>query len=200
MIQAGVKPQIQWGDGNWIFLDIGFSHNKPSSGLLFGDGVPQSRCFGCARRQIVQRIREAKTTVNLVIEAPLSICFDSKGNPKGRRIEKQGSKTRYWYNGPGCAVMVAALYLIRDIKDAKQSTLVRLFEGFVSYKDRSTRSNDKEDVCLLRSVVRDPRSFAESTFSPEELEADKGDVLCSAFRVAGLDCGVPAVIRAYARP
>jgi hypothetical protein len=25
MIEAGNETQFEWGDGNWVFLDIGFS-------------------------------------------------------------------------------------------------------------------------------------------------------------------------------
>ena len=195
MIQAGQRSQIEWGDGNWVFLDIGFSNQARSCGLLLGDAFAVSLQFGDARRQIMARVKASVSTLNLVIEAPLSVCFDSLGNPKGRRIEKEQSKTRYWYNGVGCAVMVAAMYLIRDIDQAKLEVPIRLFEGFVSYKDSSMVSNHNADVCLLRNVVRDPTRFSGSIYAPDQLKTDPTDFLCSAFCVAGLDCGVPAVIK-----
>ena len=114
-INAGDRSQIQWGDGNWVFLDIGFSNRGQTCGLLFGDGLPRSVQFTQAGQMIVEQIRQSKSTINLVIEAPLSVCFDSIGNPTGRKIEKEAEKSRYWYTGAGCAVMVAAMYLIRDI-------------------------------------------------------------------------------------
>lgn len=194
-LKAGDKSQVQWADGNWVFLDIGFSNQTRSCGLLFGDAAPTKVQFGYARQRIIERLRESSSPVNLVIEAPLSICFDSNGNPKGRRIEKEGKKNRYWYTGPGCAVMVAAMYLIRDIHEAKADVLVRLFEGFVSYKDRSLPSNHERDVCSLRDVVRDPVRFSDSIYTADQLKTDPNDLLTSAFCVAGLDCGVPVVIR-----
>jgi myosin-crossreactive antigen len=127
-----------------------------------------------------------------VIEAPLSVCFDSKGNPKGRSIEKKDGKTRYWYCGLGCAVMVAAMHLIRDIHEA--GCAARLFEGFVSFKDGSVGSNHMDDVRFLREVVREPERFAQNIYSAEQLKLDQSDTLQSAFVVAGIDCGVPAVI------
>jgi hypothetical protein len=130
-----------------------------------------------------------------VIEAPLSVCFDSKGNPKGRSIEKEQNRTRYWYVGAGCVVMVAALYLIRDIQVTSGDTLVRLFEGFVSYKNSSPRSNHKADVCALREIVRSPNKFRNSLYSSEQLKMDGSDQLYSALRITGFDCGIPAVIK-----
>jgi hypothetical protein len=193
MIQAGHKAQVQWGDGNWIFLDIGFASTKKTCGLIFGNAKPECVRFGDAKRQIVTQISKSDSTVNLVIEAPLSVCFDQRGNPKGRAIETQRSATRYWYSGPGPAVMVAAMYLIREITDAKADAPILLFEGFVSYKSDLTPSTHESDVCSLRDVVREPVKFSE-LIRPAETLAATTDFLCSAFRVAGLDFGVPAVI------
>jgi hypothetical protein len=107
MIEAGTKSQVVWGNGNWVFLHIGFSRDARSCGLLVGDGEPSSIQFGEAKRCILSLAEAARSPLNLVIEAPLSVCFNAAGNPKGRSIEKEGSKTRYWYNGLGCAVMIA---------------------------------------------------------------------------------------------
>ena len=52
-----------------------------------------------------------------------------KGNPNGRAVEKEDSQTRYWYNGLGCGVMLAAMYLIRDLHKANISLPIRLFDG-----------------------------------------------------------------------
>ena len=109
--------------------------------------------------------------------------------------EAEPASPRYWYLGLGCAVMVAAMYLIRDIDSAKPSGRIRLFEGFVSHKDRSRPSDHGADVCLLRNVVRDPVTFAKSIYDADDLKKDPTDSLFSAFSVAGLNCGVPAVIK-----
>jgi hypothetical protein len=178
-----------------VFLDIGFSRNARSCGLLAGAGNPESVQFAEAKRRIVSLAKDAESTLNLVIEAPLSVCFNAAGNPKGRLIEKEGSKTRYWYNGVGCAVMVAATYLVCDLWNLHRDFPVRLFEGFISYKDRSVPSDHERDVLLLREVVRDPERFKDSIFSPQELKQDSSDELVSAFRVTGYDCGIPPVIK-----
>ena len=53
MIEAGTKSQVVWGNGNWVFLDIGFSRDARSCGLLVGDGEPSSIQFGEAKRCIL---------------------------------------------------------------------------------------------------------------------------------------------------
>ena len=117
MLIAGASEQITWDDDNWLFLDVGFSASSSSSGLLVGNGNPCAVQFGEARRRILDHIRHANSPTNLVIEAPLSVCFNRNGNPTGRLIERDSiegkTQTRYWHAGLGCSVMVAAMYIIR---------------------------------------------------------------------------------------
>ncbi len=117
---------------------------------MFGDADPEEVTFSVAERKIISQIKNSKTTVNLVIEAPLSVSFNLKGNPTGRSCEREGEKTRYWYVGPGCTVMVAAMYLIRDIYEMQPRIPVRLFEGFVSFRDRGSRSDGKAEMSAHR--------------------------------------------------
>jgi len=195
MIAPGDTSHLRWVDRTWIFLDIGFSSQRPSCGLLFGEARPECVQFWEAKQRILERVVSSPTQVGLVIEAPLSVCFGSNGNPKGRRIEKEGTKHRYWYENLGCQVMVAAMYIVREIHDANAMPIIHLFEGFVSFKDRSERSNHLSDVCLLRDVVREPKRFAASIVTPDQLKSDPKDILESAFRVSGIDCGVPVVLK-----
>jgi hypothetical protein len=95
MIEAGQRSHIQWGNGNWVFLDIGFSNHARSCGLLFGEGEPTNERFADAKEKIIEWLRNSETTANLVIEGPLSVCFDRLGNPKGRSIEKEGELIEY---------------------------------------------------------------------------------------------------------
>jgi hypothetical protein len=195
MILAGKKSEVCWGNGNWIFLDIGFSNSTKSCGYAFGDETPQNLRYGDARRIIFDQIRKQNGPINLIIEAPLSVCFDANHNPKGRKIEKRDSMRRYWYTGIGCAVMTAAMYLIRDIHEATKdlsNVEVCIFEGFVSFKEGGT--DHKTDVCALREKVKKAHQNQDSIFSADNLKLDESDELFSAFRVAGLDYGVPAVI------
>ena len=195
MILAGNKAEVCWGEGKWIFLDIGFSSRGRTCGVAFGNGSPQELTYGTARKAIIERIRDWSGSVNLIIEAPLSVCFSSDGNPKGRRMEKHNSATRYWYTGVGCAVMTAAIYLIRDLHEATMSLpniKVHLFEGFVTFKEGGT--NHKKDVIALREKVRHAPQHQKSLYDRDQLKSSEDDEIFSAFRVAGLDCGIPAVI------
>jgi len=157
--------------------------------------------FGDATRRIIDHVKHASSTTNLVIEAPLSVCFNKDGNPTGRLIEKETregkTQTRYWFMGPGCPVMVAAMYLIRHICESSPTSQVRLFEGFVSYKDPKVKTDHRADVELLREVVKDPKHFAGCIINADCL-ARPGDKIISAFKVCGLDCGVPLVIKRHA--
>ena len=142
MIKAGKKAQIKWHDGNWGFLDCGFSTNARSCGLIIGDEKPKRVRFGEAKDRIIAQVTHSKSPMGLVIEAPLSVCFNKAGNPSGRSLERESANgkrmTRYWHNGLGCAVMVAAMYLVREIWHAAPKIPVRLFEGFVSYRAGQT--------------------------------------------------------------
>jgi hypothetical protein len=193
MIRAGTAEQINWGDGNWIFLDVGFSGKVRSCGLVIGDGVPKCLKFSDAKAEIERAIANCSVS-RLVIEAPLSVCFDRHGNPTGRSIEIQDDQRRYWYVGPGCSVMIASFYLINKLSMLTEKVSIDLFEGFVSYKS-AKRSDHREDVLALRDVVRDPGKFRGSIYTADQLKKDPADELFSAFRVLGLDCGVPAVIK-----
>jgi hypothetical protein len=88
------------------------------------------------------------------------------------------TKTRYWHSGPGCFIMVATMYLIRAISEASPTSPIRLFEGFVSHKDRADGTDHRLDVELLREVVREPQRFADCIMSRDALRADPGGCDC----------------------
>ena len=194
MIRAGVKSEISLSTGEWLILDIGFANKSDSCGLLINRESPVDLQFNEAKERICRFISNSTKPVNLVIEAPLSVAFDSKGNPKGRAIEKQGSKTRYWYLGLGCSVMVAALYLVKTITEISANTEVRLFEGFVSFKESGKKSIHSRDVELLREVIGNPNQYSETIIEPEALKMTSSDTLKSAFLVARIDAGIPPLI------
>jgi hypothetical protein len=90
--------------------------------------------------------------------------------------------------------MVAALYLVATILRARPKVDVRLFEGFVSFRQVARRRNHCEDVVLLQEVVKNPDRHSESIIAGNALKIDPTDTLNSAFLVAGIDLGVPPVI------
>ncbi len=195
MIRAGTKLELNADSGTWIITDIGFSNKKRTCGLSLDFRDPNCVSFSELKTQVIDHIRQAQSSCNLLIEAPLSVSFDSNGNPIGRSIEKDGSKTRYWYVGLGCAVMTAALYLVRHIRDADLTREVRLFEGFVTYKSKDQSSDHAADVRMLREVVLDPAQFSDCIFDEASLRMTKDSRLVSAFEVAGISAGVPLVIK-----
>lgn len=195
MINAGTKDQLNVESGSWIITDIGFSNRKRTCGLSFDLDDPVCVNFAELKSKVTDHIRRSQTPCNLLIEAPLSVAFDQNLNPIGRSIEKEGGKTRYWYVGLGCAVMTAALYLVREIHDAKLGKEVRLFEGFVTYKSKDENSDHLADVRLLREVVRDPERYADCIFDENSLKMTEDSRLVSTFEVAGLSTGVPLLIK-----
>lgn len=89
--------------------------------------------------------------------------------------------------------MMSACYLLRAISDAPRKREVRLFEGFVSFKDRGSRSDHCADVHAPKDVVWRKRG-AGRIIGPESLCRSDRDAIRSAFEVAGMDFGVPPVI------
>lgn len=190
-IIAGQPNDIHWESGFWVFLDIGFSNQAKSCGLLMHDSQPTMHRYSDAVSEIIEVVK-IHDRINLVIEAPLSVSFDKLGNPTGRKIEKDKNGTRYWYMGPGNAVMVAAFYLLYDLVNSKLKSDIRLFEGFVSYKDKNSKSDHARDVLLLREVIKTPEKYSQCIYSPESLLMNREDKLSSAFN---MDFGIPLVIK-----
>lgn len=189
-IYAGEIDQIKWDSGRWIFLDIGFSGSKKTCGIAFDKKDPKLIYFGKVYGEIIGFVNESDKPVNLVIEAPLSVAFDGEGNPKGRCFEKENGDHRYWYVGAGCSTMVAAIYLVSRLAEAKIKAEIRLFEGFVSFKKKTNNSQGNshtEDVKKLREAVKQKKKgcFKDMT---------KCAGYKNSFKVLGLDFGVPPVI------
>ncbi len=194
MIRAGRTSEILWSNGTWLILDIGFSNKSKSCGLLLDDGEPENVLFHEAV-EIVRKTARQHKSLNLVIEAPLSVSFDTHGNPKVRSIEKQDNKMRGWYCGPGSAVMVAAMYLLKQVTDSSRDNEIRLFEGFISYKNKRNKTSHAKDAELLMEVIKHPKLFMECILEPELLKLDYSDEIVSAFKVTGMNIGVPPVIK-----
>ena len=194
MIRAGTLAEINPESGDWLFVDVGFAQTARSCGILAGTGVPEEVSFNILCAKIIATASKNAGPLNLLIEAPLSVAFNSAGNPTGRSIEKRGAKTRYWYVGLGCCVLVAATYIMRKMVSAHVQREVRLFEGFASFKIKGQRSSHSHDVIRLRQVVSEPNSRIGSIVVPDRLRIFANDRIESAFEVAGMDLGVPPVV------
>jgi hypothetical protein len=203
MIVPGKPSDVVWGKGNWIILDIGFSGRSDNRGrtcgLIIGKDDPTHLSFADAKRAVVSAICGSQSEINLMIEAPLSVSFRN-GLPATRLVEREGSQSRSWFTGAGCAVMVASMYLLREISQSEPAVTVRLFEGFVSFKDRAQKSDHKYDAKLLKEALQYPERYSGSIISENDLKEQTNDDLMSAFSVMGLDYGVPVVVKRFVMP
>jgi len=180
------------GSGDWVFVDVGFSQNK-SCGILEPDGRLDCLSFAGARQRLAELAVDSDAPLNLVLEAPLSACFSSDGNPVGRSIERRGAQTRYWHTGIACSVFISAAYMLRAMLERNGTRDIRLFEGFVSFKEKGVKSDHRLDVGRLRDVVwRVPGTGR--IVPPDALRSPNAARVASTFEVCGLDLGVPPVI------
>lgn len=179
-----------------MFVDIGFAQkDNKSCGFARNSSEPKVVNFASLVKRVCESANDGHGPLNLLIEAPLSVAFDSEGNPTGRKIEKRESKTRYWYVGLGCSVLTAATYLLFQLRDSGLTRQVRLVEGFASFKTQSNAgSSHIEDVCRLRSLAWKCDDTLGCVIAPEGLKAKEEDDLRSAFKVSGMDFGVPPVV------
>lgn len=194
MIRAGLLSEATQTSAEWVFIDLGFAQSAKSCGLLVGDGTPKEVSFSQLRTEVLKIVSSDGKPLNLLIEAPLSVAFNARGNPTGRSIERRGKQTRYWYVGLGCSVLVAATYLLRAIHDARPNREIRLFEGLASFKPKGVRSSHSNDVLSLRELVWSGGLKSGRIVPPEELSASQEDRVQSAFLVAGMDFGVPPIV------
>ena len=197
-MRAGTVDQISKTSGDWVFVDVGFSRESKTSGLLVNDGKPIEVTFDHLRQELLQLTNRDGPAINLVLEAPLSVAFTREGNPAGRSIERKGSEHRYWYAGLGCQVTLAAAYLLRSILTVQSTREIRLFEAFVSFKAKGIPSSHAGDVISIRDVVWNPLQHSENIIAPESLAGPHTKTMESAFTVFGFNCGIPPVIIAGA--
>lgn len=192
MIRAGHINEVNKNSGFWVFVDMGFSQKSRSCGILLHDEFdPREITFSALQEEIIKLTETRTMPMNLLLEAPLSIAFNEAGNPSGREIEyKAGFQPRYWYLGLGCCVLTATTHLLRRIVDSNPAIEIRLFEGFASFKQKDKRSSHKNDVLALRQAVWNLSSSA----AVMPIGIAKTDRLESAFRVAGMDFGIPPIV------
>lgn len=198
MIRAGIVQEIRRESGDWAFVDMGFAAQKKSCGLIVGTDPAKNLSFGGLVKDLTGLARSKPYPLNIVIEAPLSVAFTAQGNPCGRSFEKRGRNTRYWYVGLGCAVLVATMHLLRAMELAGPSRQIRLFEGFVLFKDKALKSHHASDIEALRDVAWNPDKHRQAIFPADQLAASPTDTISSAFEVMGLDYGIPPVLAAGA--
>ena len=193
MTVPGTRDAASRDSGEWVFVDIGFSQNSKSCGIAIGDSEPRAILYGDLGPLIAHELNKGSSPLNLLIEAPLSVAFNANGNPTGRKIEKRGGDTRYWYVGAGAATLLATTHLLRRLYDMHPAREIRLFEGFASFKSKGSPSSHEADVSKLRRVAWGG-SDKGRIVGREGLKMRGDDILLSAFAVSGMDFGVPAVM------
>jgi len=198
IIRAAAISEVLEAKNQWLFVDVGFAGDKTRScGYLLDDENPEKLTFSGLIEELIDLGHSSCEPLYLVLEAPLSVAFSKKGNPTGRRIERRGSKTRYWYTGLGASILQAATHIVRALHQSGPMREIRLVEGFVSFKDNSRRSSHTDDVLVLKHVldeVRSGRASAGRIVQPLDLKQSDTDSLQSAFEVAGMAFGIPPVI------
>ena len=200
-IVAGSTNDINENSGQWLIVDIGFSSTACSCGVWDTTREPRVVTFGELVNLAIRKVQESdQPTLNLLIEAPLSVAFQQNGNPTRRRCDSRGNKHRDWYVNAGATTLIATGYLLRELNKCRRTRQVRLFEGFVSFKtsNHSPRSkkariaSHNNDVRSLKKAVWNPKTA--DIFDPGELRLNPSDRVESAFPFLDKN-PVPPVIR-----
>ena len=171
---------------DWAFLDIGFSGKSKTSGLLLpGMSEAKNVLWKASKTQIIECAKQKSGALHLMIEAPLSMAFDQAGNPIGRKFEKRGNKTRYWYLQGGAVTMVAASLLIADAWNDADVNII-LYEAFLSFKTQKT--DHKADAVLMRDAIGGRNAGVRYS---ESIKLNTSDKLFSSTHKFGMDFGIP---------
>ena len=200
-IRAGTMKELTDPTGDWCFVDIGFAGKAKSCGYLlatFGHDTidkPFKMTYGELGDTLCSLVVQSGPPLHLVLEAPISSAFTPQNNPVGRSIEKAGSKTRYWYVGLGCSVLVSSLYLIKRLAELDRNRELRIFEGFVSFKDRNQQSDHIQDVRAMKRVVWSRGADGGDFCEPIALSSANGSMVRSTMELLGLDATPPPIIR-----
>ena len=208
-IRAGTVEEIYNREGEWLFIDIGFSPDKRTCGVLEQpekdteeQPTPKNATFGESVNLAKNRAQQGvPLPLNLVLEAPLSVTFNQHGNPTPRACDIKDGKNRSWHKQPALGLITATGYLLQTLAACGIQRDVRLYEGFASFKLPGVKSSHTRDVKALRDAVWDPRNPERGEiFCPTELKRCKNDKLVPAFGFMGMDLGIPPVIRVIIRP
>ena len=130
-------------------VDLGFSGTSRSCGVASLDDKGTLRLV---RRTFSECVAEVATHVRLhsecvlVIEAPLSACFDGRGNPCARGPFEASPKPRWWSLGAGATMALAAQHFLRFVQQHMRSGTLHLVEGFVVGQDSGADATVASDL------------------------------------------------------
>lgn len=195
-IRAGTMDDLKRDSGDWLFVDVGFSSKKKSCGVLKNEECPMKKTFGNLVKLIIKEAQIPRQPLSLLLEAPLSVAFSNDGNPTYRSTDREpGKKPRDWWYNAGASMLLATGHLLRRVKDCGVRREVRLFEGFVSFKSAGSRSDHEADVLRLRCAAWDPMLKFVTCRDELIVPGNESDTLESAFKFAGMDFGLPPVVK-----
>ena len=145
-----------------LAVDMGFSGKSASCGYAYraaGDQQTRSeiKTFADCLQAVAEQISRAGDLL-LVIEAPLSAAFDSKGNPQSRGTFESSPKPRWWSLGPGAAMSLAAMHFLKRLASPfSASRKCYLVEGYVVGADSGHDAGVAEaliqSACLERKCI-----------------------------------------------
>jgi hypothetical protein len=119
-------------------VDLGFSGTSRSCGFASFDGKgalrPVKRTFRECVDEVTTHVDRHGDSV-LVIEAPLSACFNDRGNPCARGLFEEAPKPRWWSLRAGATMALAAQYFLRFVQQQMKGGTLHLVEGFVVGSD-----------------------------------------------------------------
>jgi hypothetical protein len=123
-----------------VAIDLGFSGSMASCGLAFrksrGTEIELKNYQYNACIQKTAELIASNVNSVLILEAPLSAAFNSKGNPQSRGDFEGKPKPRWWSLGAGAVMSLAALYFLKELCQlVDKDTCCNLIEGFVTGED-----------------------------------------------------------------
>ena len=167
---------------DWIFVDIGFARENNSCGVAIGADVAKKVEFAELAKLVVKAVQKKGKSLNLVLEAPLSMAFTEAGNPWPRNFEwstrSQGNDSpqwfkdlmdpseRFWYSRAGSSTKAGAERLIWELRRCQRGREVRLFEGAASLN-----ADHHEVADRLREVIKG--EIGCPILSPKEITASR---------------------------
>ena len=87
--------------------------------------------YGNAAATVADFLKKHRGGV-VILEAPLSAAFNTKGNPRPRGDFEDGDRPRWWSFGAGAQMALSALYFCRRLDEfLPKNLLIHLIEGFV---------------------------------------------------------------------
>jgi hypothetical protein len=186
-IVAGDCSDIHWGSGEWIIVDMGFSNTKQSCGVAIGDSTPRKMRYGDLVKKVIKAAQEDKREyLNLLLEAPLSMAFNTCENPVRRSFEEVKHE---WYLRAGATTMLGAIYLIDRLNASDSICKVRLFEGFAPL----SKVDHAKIAGALRKVVK--QRIDDRIVKPCDILKRESGCVTPAYRVTNGDGKIPPVVR-----